>query len=292
MFIKEAYSNVLFNCVEPTKNLRTCAYVICVFLNMLFVTNVALGDIILTAPPRENSETGKETYEPLANQLSQLLGDKVVYQQPNSWFDYTQKMRDGRYDIVFDGPHFAAWRVKHLQHIPVAVLPGALDFVLVTKASDDEIKGAKDLNGKKICGMLSPNLGTSLVYQLFENPVLQPVIEEVRGGMAEVYNAFNNGLCRAAILRNDNYEQLPHAEKVKLKVVAKTKSLPNQTITISKRLERNAAQIADFMISKEGSMAAQNLLSRYSKNAPYFETTNSGRYEGIEDLLEGVVWGW
>ncbi|KPJ96360.1 MAG: hypothetical protein AMJ53_00875 [Gammaproteobacteria bacterium SG8_11] len=274
------------------KALRYTPQLFCVLLNILFITSIANADYILTAPPRENGELGKETYEPLANYLSQLLGDKVVYQQPNGWFDYTQKMRDGRYDIIFDGPHFAAWRVKHLQHIPIAVLPGTLDFVLIAKANDQEITKTKDLNGKKICGMLSPNLGTSLVYELFENPVLQPVIEEVRGGMQEVYNSFKNGHCRAAILRNDNYENLPAAEQASVKVIAKTKSLPNQTITVSKRLEKNAQQIADFMVSQEGALAAQGLLSRYSKSAPYFETTSSDRYKGIEDLLEGVVWGW
>jgi ABC-type phosphate/phosphonate transport system substrate-binding protein len=127
---------------------------------------------------------------------------------------------------------------------------------------------------------------------LFENPVLQPVIEEVSGGMLEVLKAFNSGLCRAAILRNQYYVNLPNTQKVGLKIIAKTKSLPNQTITISKRLEKNAQQIADFMVSQEGAMAAQDLLSRYSRSAPYFEATNSDRYEGIEDLLEGVVWGW
>ena len=281
----------MFKSVMLDKALRRPLW-LCVFLNVTFVFNTANAEYILTAPPRENADLGKETYQPLADYLSQLLGDKVVYQQPSGWFDYTQKMREGRYDIIFDGPHFAAWRVKHLQHIPIVVLPGTLDFILVAKANDQEITKTSDLNGKKICGMLSPNLGTSLVYELFENPVLQPVIEEVRGGMQEVYNAFDSAHCRAAILRNHYFNNLPETEKAKLKIIAKTKSMPNQTITISKRLEKNARQIADFMVSQEGAMAAQGLLSRYSRGAPYFEATSSDRYEGIEDLLEGVVWGW
>lgn len=265
---------------------------LCAFLNSVFIAGITNAEYILTAPPRENANLGRETYQPLAEYLSQILGDKVVYQQPSGWFDYTHKMRQGYYDIIFDGPHFAAWRVKHLQHIPIAVLPGTLDFVLIVKANDQEIHKADDLNGKKICGLASPNLGTSLVYELFKNPVLQPVISEVSGGMLEVYKAFDNRRCRAAILRNHYYDNLPAAEKVGLKIIAKTKSLPNQTITISKRLEKNARQIAEFMVSKEGAIAAQGLLSRYSHSAPYFEATSRDRYEGIEDLLEGVVWGW
>ncbi|MGD8938229.1 MAG: PhnD/SsuA/transferrin family substrate-binding protein [Gammaproteobacteria bacterium] len=280
------FKNVMFD-----KTLR-CPLFFCAFLNLTCTINTANAEYVLTAPPRENANLGKETYQPLADYLSQVLGEKVVYQQPSGWFDYTQKMRDGRYDIIFDGPHFAAWRVKHLQHIPIAVLPGTLDFVLVAKANDQKVNKTKDLNGKKICGMLSPNLGTSLVYELFENPVLQPVIEEVSGGMREVHKAFNSGHCRAAILRNHYYDNLPDTQKVSLKIIGKTKSMPNQTITVSKRLEKNAQQIADFMVSQKGAMAAQGLLRRYSRSAPYFEATSSDRYEGIEDLLEGVVWGW
>lgn len=271
---------------------RLIFIIICVTLNIQWVSSTAKADYILSAPPRESGMLAKETYEPLAAYLSKLLGDKVVYQQPNGWFDYAQKMRKGQYDIVFDGPHFAAWRVKHLHHIPVAVLPGTLDFVLIAHVDDDEITKTIDLNGKKICGMVSPNLGTSLIYELFENPVLQPIIQEVKGSMQEVYRAFKSGQCRAAILRNINYDRLPKEDQESVKIVAKTKSLPNQTITISQRLEKNARQIADFMISSEGAVAAHGLLSRYSKNAPYFESTNSERYKGIENLLEGVVWGW
>ena len=51
-------------------------------------------------------------------------------------------------------------------------------------------------------------------------------------------------------------------------------------------------RIAEFMISKEGAIAAKNLLKRYSKNAQYFTQTKRSDYAGIERLLEGVVWGW
>lgn len=268
------------------------SYIFFVLLNYCLLFDPAKADYILTAPPRENSDIGKKTYEPLAQNLTKLLGDKVVYQQPTGWFDYAQKMRSGAYDIVFDGPHFAAWRLKHLHHIPVAVLPGTLDFLLITSVSDNEINKIQDLNGKKICGILSPNLGTSLIFDLFKNPVLQPELHEIKGGMKEVYNAFKRGECRAAILRNINYDRLPEEEKISIKIISKTKSLPNQTITVSQRLEKNARQIADFIVSKEGAIASQHLFNRYSKNAPYFELTNQERYRGIENLLEGVVWGW
>lgn len=263
-----------------------------VLLNISLTANAASKEYILSAPPRENSDLSEKTYEPLAEKLSKLLGTKVVYKKPNGWFDYAQKMRDGEYDIVFDGPHFAAWRVKHLHHIPVVALPGTLDFDVVVNVNDDEIRKIQDLNGQKICGMVSPHLGTSLVYELFDNPVLQPLIEEVPGGVQEVFKAYKNGRCRAAILRTVDFGRMPAEERANVKVVAKTRSLPNQTITISSRLRSNAKKIANFMVSKKGALAAKGILSRYSKNAPYFEAADKNRYLGAENILEGVVWGW
>ncbi|MDH5327567.1 MAG: phosphate/phosphite/phosphonate ABC transporter substrate-binding protein [Gammaproteobacteria bacterium] len=246
---------------------------------------------ILSAPPRETPDKGRETYAPIAAKLSDLLGVKVVYEAPAGWADYSQKMRKNKYDIVFDGPHFTAWRVKHLNHTPIAALPGQIGFYLITKKNTN-IKSTRSLVGKRICGIVSPNLGTSLVYEFFPNPLLQPILHEVSGGMKEVYSSFTNGACVAAILRNTSYRQLPKSERLKIRILKKTRPLPNQTLTISHRLKEQTHKLADFLVSKEGAVAAQNLLSRYSKKARYFQQTKTADYAGIERLLEGVVWGW
>lgn len=262
------------------------------FLFFSFITGSVNAELIFTAPPRENAEKASKLYGPLAEELSNILGEKVVYEQPAGWFDYARNMRDGKYDIIFDGPHFAAWRVKNLKHIPIAALPGNLNFMLVTRKSASSIKTIRDLTGKKICGLLSPNLGTNLIYNGFKNPVLQPIIYEVKGGMKQVYRAFKQRKCDAAILRDAAYFRLPKSERAQIKILMKTKPLPNQTITISSRLKDNANKIAQFMVSQDGAMAADNILSRYSKKNKYFEKTSINEYSGIEDLLEGVVFGW
>lgn len=262
-----------------------------VLASIVFFISSANAEYVLSAPPREAPEKGEKTYGPIAKKLEALLGEKVVYEAPAGWFDYSRKMRNNKYDIVFDGPHFTAWRVKHLKHTPVVVLPGAIGFYLITH-KENSISKPQQLVGKKICGLLSPNLGTSMIYELFPNPMLQPVLYEVTGGMKEVWSQFRAGACVAAILRNINYARLSPEDKKLVRIVIKTRHLPNQTITVSHRLKNQAQRIANFMVSKEGAIAAHNLLSRYSKNALYFEQTRSADYAGIERLLEGVVWGW
>lgn len=250
------------------------------------------AELVLTAPPRESAQKGEELYAPLAKKLSKILKQKVVYKQPKSWAEYANNMRDGYYDIVFDGPHFVAWRQKNLKHQPVASLPGSLQFYIVTHRNNDQLNNKRDLIGKKICGMPSPHLATDLVYDLFKNPVLQPNIYEVRGGQRKSLQAFKEGKCDATIFRTTLYKRLPKEEKEKLKIVAKTRRLPNQTISVSQRLHKNAKQIAQFLVSSEGAQTTDGILSRYSKKKKTFIKASPDKFVNAADILEGVVWGW
>jgi ABC-type phosphate/phosphonate transport system substrate-binding protein len=250
------------------------------------------ADLILSAPPRESAENGNELYGPIADKLSEILGQKVVYQQPRNWAEYGNKMRDGYYDIVFDGPHFVAWRQKNLKHQPVASLPGSLQFYIVTSKNNAQINNERDLIGQSICGMPSPHLATDLVFDLFRNPVLKPTIYEVKGGQQKSFQAFKEGKCIATIFRSTLYARLSDEEKKQLKIVAKTRQLPNQTISISQRLQNNADAIANFLVSKDGAIAADKLLTRYSKPKKEFIKANPQKFVNAADILEGVVWGW
>lgn len=261
-------------------------------LIVMSIPTTALADLIFSAPPREDAERGKEIYEPIAERLSEIIGKKVVYEHPHGWQEYGKKMRDGYYDIVFDGPHFTAWRMKHLSHIPIVTLPGKLDFYLVAWKNDAEIKSPRDLVGQKICGMTSPHLATDMIYDLYKNPVLQPQIYDVKGRMRDVYEAFKDGKCRATIFRDTVFNKLPAAEKNKLKIVVKTRSLPNQAISISDRLKNNAKKLAEFFKSREGAMISNGILQRYSKKQKYFQSATVAEFNGVESILENVVWGW
>lgn len=262
------------------------------FLTWLSTSTVFSAELVLTAPPRENAQKGLELYGPIADKLSEVIGKKVVYKQPKSWAEYANNMRDGKYDIVFDGPHFVAWRQKNLKHEPIASLPGSLQFYIVTKKNNSSINKKRDLIGKKICGMPSPHLATDLTYDLFKNPVLQPDIYEVRGGQRKSLQAFKEGKCEATIFRTTLYKRLSKEEKEKLKIVAKTRRLPNQTISVSQRLHKNANAIAQFLVSKEGAITADSLLTRYSKKKKTFIKASPKKFVEASDILEGVVWGW
>ena len=110
--------------------------------------------------------------------------------------------------------------------------------------------------------------------------------------MRDVYQAFKDKKCRATIFRDAVFLKLPSVERERLKIIAKTRALPNQTITVSNRLKSDANKLANFFTSHEGAMISSGILQRYSRKKEYFETAPLAEYKGVETILENVVWGW
>ena len=254
---------------------------------------IAVADVVFVAPPREKLEKGKQVYEPLVYELSKALGEKVVYKHPTNWTEYAKDMRAGKYDIVFDGPHFAAWRIEHKGHLPVARLSGYLQFYVIVNKDDKQISSMKGLLGKSFCGLASPNLGTMAAFNLYSNPIIMPDIQIVKGGMKNVMVSFLKGECRAAVVWDKLYKNLTSEQKSTIKIIAKSKKLPNQSFTVSPRLGLKKRRILkQFFKSDRGIKAADNVLKRYSKKANYFISTSKREYVGLSEMLEGVVFGW
>lgn len=251
------------------------------------------ADLVLTSPPRESVEEGKKLYEPLAKLMSKVLNQKVVYEHPQGWMQYSSNMRDGKYDIIFDGPHFAAWRIKHLKHMPIARLPGTLDFVVVAKRDNKRMKRKSSIARGTLCAIPSPHLATVSILSEYQDSVVSPKIIEIKGGPKKVWASFKQGKCDAAVLRLELWKKIKTADKQNVKVLYTTPSLPNQTITVSPRVDTNMQdKLANSLRSKNGESSGKALLSRFSKNAKYFVAAKQTEYTDLEQFLEGIVFGW
>jgi ABC-type phosphate/phosphonate transport system substrate-binding protein len=108
------------------------------------------GTYVFSAPPRESAQAAAEIYGPIAEYLSAVTGKKVVYRQPANWIAYQTEMRKGDYDLVFDGPHFNAWRAANLQHNILVKAPGEHSFVVVVKKDNDKVRELKQLTTREI----------------------------------------------------------------------------------------------------------------------------------------------
>ena len=261
---------------------------------VMLVQTVFAKALIFTSPPREKPEEGKKLYGPIAEHFSKLLGREVVYEHPKNWLNYQRDMRNDRYDIVFDGPHFISWRMEHLGHDVVAKLPGTLEFYLVTK-KDQNYNDTNGLIAKKICGINPPNLSTLSILAAYPNPVRQPVIKGINGGMGAVHKTHLKGKdCTAAVLRDTFYsKKLSEQQRNELKIIYKSTPLPNQGFSVSKRVtQREKTLLVQSLAYGDGARASADLLKRFAGKAKSFKAAANSEYLGHNMLLEGVIFGW
>ena len=277
------------------KNIKSS--ILLLFIISGFFSTVFAKDLILSAPPRETAQAGMEMYGPIAAHLTQLLKVKVTYQHPGNWMRYQHDMRDSKYDIIFDGPHFISWREENLGHEVLMKLPGKIQFVLVTDKENNKIKKADDLIGKNICGISPPNLSTLSVLDYYRNPVRQPVIKGIKGGMKKVFNSLakkDKKKCDVAVLRTTFHsEKLKKQQRAKIKTIFKSKAMPNQGISVSNRISPELKlRIKNSLTIGEGVASTRGLLKRFAGKATSFIPVKENEYAGYNNLLEGVIWGW
>jgi len=256
--------------------------------------STASAELILTAPPRESIEDGSRLYEPLAKALSELLGEPVTYRHPGDWHNYQKQLKDDAYDIVFDGPHFAAWRMDAFGATPLVRLPGSLSFVLVTYAGNKGVSEPKDLLGMRVCTLPSPNLGTLTLFSMFPNPVIQPEFLTVTGGFRQVADKFFAGECHGAIMRSSfYYQKLTDKERDLTKVIQKSQPIINQGITVSRRVDINQQyKMLQALTTSSSAKVMRPLLDRFAANADSFIPARREEYIGQNLLHDNMMFGW
>jgi ABC-type phosphate/phosphonate transport system substrate-binding protein len=262
-------------------------------LSLVIAAQTANADLILSAPPRESAEEAKATYDPFAAFLGEVIGERVVYEHPRTWSQYVKLMKEGHYDVVFDGPHFAAWRIKNINHVPIAVLPGSLSFVVLAKASDQRVNGLGDLSGIQFCGLPKPNLGTIAYLSEFSTGLIQPEILPIKGGFDEVVDAVKDDRCRVGVVRDSAWGKLSTEGKTLFKVVHKSRSFPNQTITVSEKVKQPVREkLTAALTAKKEIKAAERLFNENSKKERYFVPARADEFRDAATLLEQDARGW
>jgi len=247
--------------------------------------------LTFSSPPRESREAGNKFYQPLANFLSMVLGEKVTYKHPSSWLYYQRSIKRDEYDIVFDGPHLASWRMKHYNHKPVMMLPGNLVFYFIAKNDNNYVNNTKDLAAKKVCVLPPPNLNALVLLETLEGPAREPIIKGIKGGLKSVVKSLISEKCVGAVVPAGFYnKKLSDAQKNQLKIIYKSVPLPNQAITVGKHLsEMQVKQIMNALSTEEGLKIINIFGKRFGGG---FVPAQADKYNGASHLLEGSILGW
>ena len=245
--------------------------------------------IIFSAPPRENSTAGEAKYGPVADYLAKLLNKKVVYKHPGTWGAYRTKMLQGKYDILFDGPHFNSYRVENLKHNVLVKIPDRSEFVVIIKKGRNRFSDIHQLAGRTFCAHAPPNLGTLTLLSQFPNPSHQPAIINTRG-WKNIFNGVQSGKCTAGILPIHNL-RIYDASSTETHIVWKNRTLPNQAFSAGPRLSsREQKIIASALVSRNSRIATSRLRAAYQVGKSFVSATNQ-EYLGISEYLKNE-WGF
>ena len=255
------------------------------------VNNTVLADLIFSAPPRGTEAEERETYEPLVNAMSEVMGEKVQYVYARGFIEYSSEMQKGNYDIVFDGPHFSQWRVTNLNHTILVNLPEDLQFMVVTPLTRKKINTISDLVLQSVCAQMTPQLGTLMLLQNYYDRVAEPFIHFVHGE-DKVYSDFTGGKCTAAVLRDKTYYKMPQADRSTYKVVYQSPVAPNDAITVNSKVKpAQRRALIELLTNPKTAKVAAPIFARFSKDAVAFDVSDPNQFKGLDQLLL-IAFGW
>ena len=245
--------------------------------------------IIFAAPPRENTAVGEAKYGPVAAYLTKVLKKKVVYKHPGTWGVYRTEMLEGKYDIIFDGPHFNSYRAEKLKHNILVKIPVHHEFVVIVKRGEKRFTSIDQLAGRTFCTHAPPNLGTLTLLSQFPNPSRQPAIINTKG-WKNIYNGVQSGKCTAGILPIINLRKYD-AGGILARVVWKNRALPNQAFSAGPRLSsEEQRKIATALVSRDSRAATSKLRAAY-RVGEKFEAATNQEYLGVSEYLKNE-WGY
>lgn len=253
-----------------------CATLLCA------LTFVVRADFILTSPSRLAKETETAVYQPIAALLSRVTGEKIVYRYPGSYLMYQHAMREGKYDVVFDGPAFIDWRVKRLGHSVTARLDGDLTFVVLTRQDNVHVRSLASLAGRPVCSFPPPHL-TALTLLAEYQAVNIPRIR-MNESFEETYKDVTTGQCEAGVLPLGQYQKLDGQVRA-LRPVFISQSLPNQAFTVSRRLQKHAEAIAAALTDPAHAAILRPLLESFKAGAVVRASPED--YRGMSRMLKG-----
>jgi len=245
--------------------------------------------IVFSAPPRENPTVGEAKYAPVAEYLTTVLKKKVVYKNPGTWGVYHTEMLKGKYDIVFDGPHFNSYRAEKLKHNILVKIPSRHEFVVIVKKGEKRFSDIEQLAGRTFCAHAPPNLGTLTLLSQFPNPSRQPAIINTKG-WENIYAGVQSGKCTAGILPIANLKKYD-AAGMQASIVWKNRALPNQAFSAGPRLSKKQQRaIASALVSPRSSAATSKLRAAY-RVGEKFELATNQEYLGVSEYLKNE-WGY
>jgi hypothetical protein len=240
-----------------------------------------------TAPTSSVEETRK-AYATMINYLTQAIGRRVVLQTAENYQEYQVKMRNGEFDLAFDGPPFVSWRMDRMGHVPLVKLPAEIRIIVI-KREDSKYNTLEELGIYNVntCVVPPPNTLTLIFLHYFPHPARQPNLLPIEG-FKNIENCIRSGKGEVAVFRDIYWKKM---DQTGLKVLYEPGiGYPERAISAGPKItEELRNKITEALISDEGAAASKDVLSRFQRDK--FVKATVKDFEGQAEMLR-PVWGF
>lgn len=243
-------------------------------------------ELTLLVQPLPREEMPAETFQPLADYLSTLTGRSCTIRIPPNFPAYWEVVRHNRYDLAFDAPPFADYRIHKLGFIALVKTPDTASYSLVMR-EEARTQDPATLVGKRVATLGLASIGTLRLNALFPNPYRQPVVVEVPNSQ-EGLNLLLDRKVEAAFLPTTGIGRrlTPHG----VVVILTTEPTPRLVLSASPRLSRDLTdKIRNNLLQANTTDAGRAMLRAIGID--FFDAATNEEFANQSYVLRGY-WGY
>lgn len=232
-------------------------------------------------PPFLPQSEEEHVFAPLVQRLSEQVGTPMEIVTFPNFLAFWQATRTGSpFDIALDSAPVSDFRVVRQHWHIIAKLNGTVTQSLVTGPKDVILDPAELIN-KKIAVQPTPSVSALTLYQLFPNPVQQPILV-FKDSNREAAEAALKGEVDAAIIPTPIAAGYPA-----LNLVTTTKPIPFLAVSVSPNVPPAVVSaLQEALVDLDKTPQGKALLKQSQLRA--FEVANDHEYAGDSKLLEGT----
>lgn len=245
--------------------------------------------IVFATAPTHSRHITEKAYTPLLDYLSRATGKQFRLSIPPKFNTYSDNIRQGTYDMVFDGPHYTSWRMVKQNYTPIVRFPGEIKIVVATK-KESKFNSLDDLNKAYVCAFPPPNMLTMAFLSYFPNNRHQLTLMHNKG-FKKLLDCIKQDRGDAVIFRDKLWNKLDKEDKANLRLIAQPEAgYPERTFSVGPNISHELRQkITDALMSEEGIEASKEILTLFKKKK--LVHAKSEEYTNLDRLLEGI-WGF
>lgn len=236
----------------------------------------------MAIPPFFPQQEIIKAFQPLADYITKQIGTQVQLVTFPNYLAFWQATRNGSkgFDVALDSAPVTDFRVQRQQWHVIAKLQGVVTQSLVT-GPDTLIVDPNELINKKVAVQPSPSVSALLLYQLFPNPVQQPVLV-FETTSRDAAKAVIDGKAKAAVIPTPIAAGYPN-----LNLVTTTKPVPFLAISVAPSVDdATANKLRKTLTDMADSPTGEQILK--SSQLSRFVPANNKDYAGESKLLEGT----